>query len=99
MLQNIRKQLAAEPQVGIVYLVRRKLWIDSTPLNQAGSYGDSNVHERDHEAYWQTLLKSLENASPQALRRIARAAGATEPGASSLLTIHITRRIVRSSLT
>ncbi len=36
------------PKVGIVYLVGDKLWIDSTPLTEAGRFGDFAIHERDH---------------------------------------------------
>jgi hypothetical protein len=36
------------PEVGIIYLVGDKLFIDSTPINRAGSYGDHLIHERDH---------------------------------------------------
>jgi hypothetical protein len=45
-------------KVGIIYLVGEKLLIDSTPLAQAGSYGDSAIHERDHISYWAELVKS-----------------------------------------
>jgi hypothetical protein len=46
------------PQVGIVYLVGDKLWIDSTPVAEAGSYGDFAIHEHDHISYWAELVKS-----------------------------------------
>jgi hypothetical protein len=46
------------PKVGIVFLVGRKLLIDATPLGQAGRYGDSAIHERDHISYWAELVKS-----------------------------------------
>lgn len=46
------------PKVGIIFLVGRKLLIDSTPLAQAGSYGDSAIHERDHISYWAELVQS-----------------------------------------
>jgi hypothetical protein len=46
------------PKVGIIYLVGGKLLIDSTPVAQAGSYGDSAIHERDHISYWAELVQS-----------------------------------------
>jgi len=46
------------PKVGIIYLVGSKLWIDATPLTEAGHYGDSAIHERDHISYWSELVKS-----------------------------------------
>jgi hypothetical protein len=44
-------------QVGIIYLVAGKLLIDSTPLANAGRYGDSATHERGHIVYWAELVK------------------------------------------
>ena len=49
---------AATAQVGIVYWVGDKLFIDSTPVAGAGRYGDSAIHERDHISYWAELVKS-----------------------------------------
>lgn len=46
------------PSVGIFYLVGRKLFIDSMPLDQAQSYGDHLIHEGDHMSYWDELVKS-----------------------------------------
>jgi len=46
------------PKVGIVYLVGGKLWIDATPLAEAGRLGDFAIHERDHISYWAELVKS-----------------------------------------
>ena len=46
------------PEVGIVYFVPKKLLIDSTPLAQAGRYGDSLIHERDLISYWAELVRS-----------------------------------------
>jgi len=45
------------PKVGIIYLVGRELLIDSTPLAQAGIYGDFKIHERSHIDYWAELVK------------------------------------------
>jgi hypothetical protein len=47
----------AAPQIGIIYLVGGKLLIDSTPLTNAGRYGDSATHERGHIVYWDELVK------------------------------------------
>ena len=46
------------PKVGIIYLVGGELLIDSTPLAQAGRYGDFAIHERGHIDYWGELVKS-----------------------------------------
>jgi len=46
------------PKVGIIYLVGSKLWIDATPVTEAGHYGDSAIHERDHISYWAELVQS-----------------------------------------
>ena len=46
------------PEVGIVYLVGEKLWIDSTPIGEAPTYGDSLMHERDHLEYWAELVRT-----------------------------------------
>jgi hypothetical protein len=53
-----RSGRAAMAQVGIVYWVGDKLFIDSTPVAGAGRYGDSAIHERDHIWYWAELVKS-----------------------------------------
>jgi hypothetical protein len=44
--------------VGIIYLVKGKLLIDSIPLAQAGHYGNSAIHERDHISYWEELVEN-----------------------------------------
>jgi hypothetical protein len=46
------------PKVGIIYLVREELLVDSTPLARAGRYGDFRIHERGHIDYWAELVKS-----------------------------------------
>jgi len=46
------------PKVGIVYLVDKTLWIDATPLAEAGRFGDFAIHERDHHQYWAQLVSS-----------------------------------------
>ena len=47
-----------QPEVGIVYWVGRKLWIDSTPVADAGRLGQFRIHERDHYQYWAQLVAS-----------------------------------------
>jgi len=46
------------PRLGIIYLVGDNLFIDSTPVAQAGTYGDCLFHERDHCLYWAQLVSS-----------------------------------------
>ena len=46
------------PSVGIFYLVKGKLLIDSTPLAQAVRHGDHLIHERDHIKYWAQLVST-----------------------------------------
>jgi hypothetical protein len=48
------------PEVGIMFLVGNQLFIDSTPLSQAGRYADHLIHERSHVGYWVELVKSGE---------------------------------------
>jgi hypothetical protein len=45
------------PEVGIIYLVGDKLWVDSTPVARALNLGDYVIHERDHCHYWEQLVK------------------------------------------
>ena len=45
------------PDVGILYAVGDKLFIDSTPLSQAGHYGDHLIRERGHDEYWGQLIQ------------------------------------------
>lgn len=45
------------PEVGIIYLVDDKLWVDATPLTGAGRFGDFAIHERDHYQYWAQLVR------------------------------------------
>jgi hypothetical protein len=45
------------PNVGIIYLVGDKLWIDATPVARAGNFGDFSFHERQHFQYWEQLVK------------------------------------------
>jgi hypothetical protein len=45
------------PEVGIIYLAGEKLWIDSTAVARAMNFGDYAIHERDHQRYWEQLVK------------------------------------------
>lgn len=45
------------PNVGIIYLVGDKLWIDATPIARAGNFGDFSFHARYHSQYWEELVK------------------------------------------
>jgi hypothetical protein len=46
---------AGVPQVGIVFLVKGKVFIDSTPVTEAEGYGHFKIHNRDHYQYWGQL--------------------------------------------
>ena len=48
----------SQPDVRIIFLVDNKLWIESTPINEAGSYGPFKIHEGDHQACWERLVAS-----------------------------------------
>ena len=45
------------PNVGIIYVVGDKLWIDATPVIRARNFGDFLFHERYHCQYWEQLVK------------------------------------------
>jgi hypothetical protein len=49
---------AAQPQVGIVFMVGDKLFIESTPIDEADVYGDFLVHSIGHDAYWERLRQA-----------------------------------------
>jgi hypothetical protein len=49
---------STQPKVGIIYLVKGKLLIDSTPLSKAVRYGDHLIHDRNHEEYWAQLVSN-----------------------------------------
>jgi hypothetical protein len=51
---SIRKRV---PEVGIIYLVGDKLWIDATAVARARNFGDFLFHERYHFQYWEQLVK------------------------------------------
>lgn len=53
-----RNRLNARPQVGIIFLVNDKLFVDSTPLEEAGRYGPFLIHERGHDEFFEVLLRA-----------------------------------------
>jgi hypothetical protein len=58
MPRRKKTKLTQVPEVGIFYVVGSKLWIDATPLTEAGHIGDLAIHERDHIHYWAQLISS-----------------------------------------
>jgi hypothetical protein len=51
----IVQRIKAGMRRGVIYLVDRKLWIDTAPMAQALIFGDYAIHERDHQRYWKQL--------------------------------------------
>jgi len=49
---------SCEPLVGIFWLFKRRLLIDSTPVTSAEPYGDCMTHARGHLRYWTTLQEN-----------------------------------------
>ena len=48
---------AGVPQVGIVFVVKGKPFIDSTAVTEAESYEHFKIHGRDHYQYWEQLQR------------------------------------------
>jgi hypothetical protein len=48
---------AGVPQVGIVFLVKGKPFIDGTPVTEAEDYAHFKIHGRDHYQYWGQLQR------------------------------------------
>ena len=46
-----------EPRVGIFWLVGTRLIIDTTPLSEAGKYGDFKIYDGDHVTLWAEMEK------------------------------------------
>ena len=46
-----------EPRVGIFWLVDKRLSIDTTPLSEAGKYGDFKIYDGDHVTLWAEMEK------------------------------------------
>ena len=51
-------KIAAQPEVGIIFVVGNTPFIDGTPLNEAGGYGDCKIHDKDHYGYWDQLVEN-----------------------------------------
>ena len=58
MQRRKNTKLTQTPEVGIIYVVGTKLWIDATPLAEAGRFSDFAIHERDHYQYWAQLVST-----------------------------------------
>lgn len=56
MPRQTKTKLTPKPEVGIFFLVGTKLWIDSTPLAEAGQSSDFIFHDRDHINYRAQLV-------------------------------------------
>jgi hypothetical protein len=56
--QKRKEANSTEPKVGITYLVRGKLLIDSTPLSKAVRHGEHLIHDRNDDEYWTQLVKT-----------------------------------------
>lgn len=56
---EVRLDSTPSLEVGIVYLVGGKLWIDSTPVARSTNVGGYMIHERDHHVYWKWLVKQI----------------------------------------
>jgi hypothetical protein len=56
MAQTKQKEAPSTPQVGILFFVGNRLWIETTPLESAGTYGEFKIHENDHVVYWDQLI-------------------------------------------
>jgi len=59
--RNERRRAAKKagvPNVGIVFLVKGKVFIDGTPVTEAESLGGQfKIHDRDHYKYWEWLRR------------------------------------------
>jgi len=45
------------PMVGIFWLIGEHLIIDTTPLSEAGNYGEFKVYDSDHVSLWSEMEK------------------------------------------
>jgi hypothetical protein len=57
MLRKKKQEMQTRPQVGIFFFFDHKLLIECTPLEQAGNWGKFKIHEDDHVAYWDRLIR------------------------------------------
>ncbi len=54
----------AEPEVGTFFVVKDELFIESTPLSSAESYGDDFlIHRGSHASFWKQVIKVKESLS------------------------------------
>jgi len=53
-----KKDRAAQPAVGIFWLINGKPLIDSTPLSEAEPYGEHLTHPRGHAAVWERYQRN-----------------------------------------
>ncbi len=51
------KEMDLSAEVGIIFLHENRLWIDSTPVNEAAEYGALKTHEKGHPEYWEELQR------------------------------------------
>jgi hypothetical protein len=49
------KKVDRQPRVGIIFLVGDSLYVDGTPLGEAGGYGQFKIHEPGHDLFWEQL--------------------------------------------
>ena len=56
--QRKRSAQIAEPQIGIFWLVDRKLLIDSTLLSAAEEYEDFRIHSGNHVSVWEKFQQN-----------------------------------------
>jgi hypothetical protein len=54
-MQKRKNANPALPNVGIFFLVGKKLLIDRTPVSEGEIYGDFSIHEPGHDAFWEIL--------------------------------------------
>jgi len=58
--RNERRRAAKKacvPNVGIVFLVKGKAFIDGTPVTEAEGYAHFKIHAHDHYKYWEWLRR------------------------------------------
>jgi hypothetical protein len=48
----------AQPQVGIIFMVGNRLFIEATPVDDSETYADCKTHGNDHYTYWNQLLRN-----------------------------------------
>lgn len=53
-----------QPEVGVFFVIGDELFIESTPLSSAESYGDDSlIHPGDHASFWKQVIKVKESLS------------------------------------